>query len=157
MATWHIDAKWTPALASELAQLLDESGGNCAPVNKLRAAIAAKSGILGQRCQQAYETALPLVRDNLIEHDYREFMAVVTDILARSMGLDPPERGDWIQDAVIARAAALGMTAYAIAQASNGAVSDDHVQAYLTRRKSMGSHKLQHVLSALGLTVTPRG
>jgi hypothetical protein len=63
----------------------------------------------------------------------------------------PTDQHDWIQDAVIARAKVLGLTAYAIAQRTDGRVSADHVQAYLTRRKSMGSHKLQHVLWALGL------
>ena len=45
------------------------------------------------------------------------------------------------------------MSAYEIAKRTGGAVSEDHVQAYLTRRKSMGSHKLQHVLRALGLAI----
>lgn len=67
----------------------------------------------------------------------------------------PPSQQDWLQDAVIARAAKLGLTAYAIAQATGGKVSEDHVRAYLTRSKSMGSHKLQHVLVVLGLEVTP--
>jgi hypothetical protein len=65
-------------------------------------------------------------------------------------GIDPR---DWIQQAVIARAKALGLTAYRIAQMTDGAVSEDHVQAYLTRRKSMGSHKLQHVLRVLDLDI----
>jgi hypothetical protein len=54
---------------------------------------------------------------------------------------------------VIARAQTLGLTAYAIAKATNGRVSADHVQAYLTRRKSCGSHKLQHILTVLDLTL----
>lgn len=62
---------------------------------------------------------------------------------------------DDIQNIVIARAAALGLTSYAIAKNTNGRVSEDHVRDYLTRRKSMGSHKLQHVLLALGLEVRP--
>lgn len=60
-------------------------------------------------------------------------------------------RRDWVQDRVIARAAELGLTSYAIAKAAGGAVSEDHIQAYLTRKKSMGSHKLQHVLRVLRL------
>lgn len=66
-------------------------------------------------------------------------------------------RRDWIQEAVIARAAELGLTAYALAKLTGGAVSEDHVKDYLERRKSMGSHKLQHLLAALGLTVTAGG
>lgn len=60
-------------------------------------------------------------------------------------------RSDWIQSVVIARAAELGLTAYALAKATDWQVSEDHVRAYLGRRKSMGSHKLQHLLTALGL------
>jgi hypothetical protein len=60
---------------------------------------------------------------------------------------------DEIQETVIARAKKLGLSSYAIAKATNGAVSEDHVRAYLTHAKSMGSHKLQHVLKALGLSV----
>jgi hypothetical protein len=60
---------------------------------------------------------------------------------------------DWLQSVVIDRAKELGLTAYAIAKLTGWAVSEDHVQAYLTRRKSMGSHKLQHVLAALGQVV----
>lgn len=65
------------------------------------------------------------------------------------------ERGDWIQAAVIRQAEKLELTAYRIAQLTGGNVSEDHVRDYLTRKKSMGSHKLQHVLKALGLTVSP--
>jgi hypothetical protein len=63
---------------------------------------------------------------------------------------------DWIQSAVIARAAKLNLTAYAIAKLTDGAVSEDHVKDYLERRKSMGSHKLQHVLAVLGLALTAK-
>lgn len=69
----------------------------------------------------------------------------------------PPSKedlSDWIQDAVIARAEKLGLSSYAIAQATGGKVSEDHVRAYITRSKSMGSHKLQHVLQALGLRLS---
>jgi hypothetical protein len=55
---------------------------------------------------------------------------------------------------VIARAGELGLSAYAIAQQTRGAVSEDHVLAYLSRRKSMGSHKLQHLLRVLGLDIS---
>lgn len=61
---------------------------------------------------------------------------------------------DEIQEIVIARVARLGLTSYAIAKSSDWAVSEDHVRAYITRRKSMGSHKLQHVLRVIGLRVS---
>lgn len=60
---------------------------------------------------------------------------------------------DWVQEVVIARAAALGLTAHAIAKRTGDAVSEDHIVAYLKRRASMGSHKLQHVLRAIGVTL----
>ena len=62
--------------------------------------------------------------------------------------------GDWIQEAVIARAADLKLTAYEVAKRTGSAVSEQHVRDYLTRTKSMGSHKLQHVLRVLDLKVT---
>lgn len=62
-------------------------------------------------------------------------------------------RADWIQSRVIARAAELNLSSYEIAKRTGGAVSDDHVRKYLTRSASMGSHKLQHVLRVLGLTI----
>lgn len=61
--------------------------------------------------------------------------------------------GDWVQDAVIARAAELGLTAYALAKASG--VSQTHVRDYLSRNKTMGSHLLQQVLRVLRLKITP--
>lgn len=68
---------------------------------------------------------------------------------------DKPQ-ADWIQARVIARAEEMELSAYAIAKATNGAVSEDHVRDYLTRRKSMGSHKLQHVLRVLQLDVVEK-
>lgn len=70
--------------------------------------------------------------------------------------ISPVDRADWIQDRVISRAEQLELTAYAIAKATGGKVSEDHVRDYLTRKKSMGSHKLQHVLSVLGLEISER-
>lgn len=66
------------------------------------------------------------------------------------------DRRDWIQSAVIRRARELDLTAYAIAKLTNGRVSEDHVKKYLDKRASMGSHKLQHVLKALGLDIYVR-
>jgi DNA-binding phage protein len=66
---------------------------------------------------------------------------------------------DWIREAVIARANALGMSAGAISMQAGGKVTRQHVYKYLMGRATMGSAKLQHVLRVLGLqlveTVTP--
>ena len=67
------------------------------------------------------------------------------------MSEQPPT--DWIQSAVVARATELGLTAYAIAQLAENAVSEDAVKSYLTGRKSLTSAKLQHVLRVLGLSL----
>jgi hypothetical protein len=78
---------------------------------------------------------------------------LIGTLLEKAMDKTPYD--DWVQARVIARARELEMTAYAIAKTSDGRVSEDHVQAYLTKRKSMGSHKLQHVLRALRLEILP--
>jgi hypothetical protein len=66
---------------------------------------------------------------------------------------------DWIREAVIARADALGMSAGAIAAQTGGKVTRQHVYKYLMGRATMGSVKLQHVLRVLRLqlveTTTP--
>lgn len=67
--------------------------------------------------------------------------------------LSRDELRDWIQDACIARARELGLSAQQIADRTKGRVNVLHIQKYLDRRASCGSHKLQHILRALGLTV----
>lgn len=62
---------------------------------------------------------------------------------------------DWIQRTVVARARELKTNANAISVATGGAVSPDHVQAYLTGKKSMTTEKLQHVLRVLKLEIKP--
>lgn len=66
------------------------------------------------------------------------------------------KKADWIQERVAARVAELGLSSYAVAKLTADAgtpVSEDHVRDYLTRRHTMASWKLQHVLHVLGLTV----
>lgn len=63
---------------------------------------------------------------------------------------------DEIRDACAARAQELALTPYAIAKATDGAVSQDQVRAYLNGTSSMTSVRLQHVLRVLGLRLTPR-
>ena len=65
-----------------------------------------------------------------------------------------PRAADWVQARVAERAAELGLSAYAVAELVSGRVSASHVYDYLAKRKSMGSHKLAHVLTALGLDLT---
>lgn len=59
---------------------------------------------------------------------------------------------DEIRELVIRRANALGMTAYAIAKASDGKVRERQVRRYLRRECSLGAG-LQHVLKVLGLEI----
>lgn len=56
---------------------------------------------------------------------------------------------DTIQDALIDQMAKLGLNPNKVAEMLDGQVSRSHVCDYLTRRASIGSHKLQHVISAL--------
>lgn len=56
-----------------------------------------------------------------------------------------------------AQARRLGLSAYAVAKATQGKVSDDHVAAFFAGRKEMGSHRLDAVLAVLGLEVTEKG
>jgi hypothetical protein len=62
---------------------------------------------------------------------------------------------DAIQEVCIARAKEKDLTSYAIAKATDGQVSEDHVHKFLTRRSSMGTHKVQHILRVLGLAIKP--
>jgi hypothetical protein len=62
---------------------------------------------------------------------------------------------DAIHAAVVARAAELGMTAYAIARATDGAVNADTMAKYMRGGYAMGSDRLSHVLRVLGLCVRP--
>jgi hypothetical protein len=156
MGSWHVGMAWTPALALRLADILTAHGaGHLRPVLTLRKAAVARSPALGQRAEQAYQTAAQELRD---APDWPECRSAVARILAEAGcaggGEDIPEGADWVQATVMARALELGLTAYAIAQRTGGAVSEDHIQAYLTRRKSCGSHKLQHIFRALGLRLT---
>lgn len=72
------------------------------------------------------------------------------------MSRKSPDLTDWIQERVIARTKERGLTAYAIAQMTGGKVSHDHVKDFLERRKSMGSHKLQHILLALEIDLAAK-
>ncbi len=60
---------------------------------------------------------------------------------------------DKIQEQCIRRMRRLGLNPNLVA-AKAAEVSRTHVCDYLSRRKSMGSHKLQYVLRALGLGIT---
>lgn len=66
-----------------------------------------------------------------------------------------PRAADWLQARVAERAAELGLSAYAVAELVKGRVSASHVYDYLAKRKSMGSHKLCHLLVALRLGISP--
>ena len=63
---------------------------------------------------------------------------------------------DTIRAACIARAAELGLTAYAAAKLTGDAVTPDVMKDYLSGRTAMRSDKLSHVLRVLGLAVTER-
>ena len=64
---------------------------------------------------------------------------------------------DRIQSACIDRMEELGLNPNEVAAMVADRISRAHVYDYLTRRSSMGSHKLQHLLAALRLRVTDDG
>lgn len=65
------------------------------------------------------------------------------------------DRADWIQQRCIQRKAELGLTIAELYHLCNGHVSEAHIQSYLDRESSMGSHKLQWLLRALRLDIRP--
>lgn len=154
MASWGQGMVWTTKLASRLANVLDQGGGHCESVKKFRDAIRADSPILAQRAEAAYDEAHELIRGTATDEEFRRFLSAVGEILSEAMG-NVHDGSDWIQEAVITRAAELEKTAYRIAQDCDQLVSEDHIHKYLNRKSSMGSHKLQHVLRALGLQISP--
>jgi len=60
---------------------------------------------------------------------------------------------DKIQEQCIKRMETLGLNPNKVAELVGDKISRVHVYDYLSRRKSMGSHKLQHLLPALGLSI----
>lgn len=160
MSSWQT-FDWTPALALRLADVLAKHGaGHLRQTAQLRASAARGTlgPVLATRAEHAYEAAAAELRGT---EEYPAFVRAVGDVICAAQGLAPQrrertDRSDWIQEAAIRRAESLGLTAYTIAAGTGGAVSEDHVRDYLTRRKSMGSHKLQHVLRVLGLDLLPR-
>lgn len=58
-----------------------------------------------------------------------------------------------IREAVRAAAESRGLTAYAVAKATDGAVSDDMLKRYFADRSDLTSAKLDAVFRVLGLSV----
>lgn len=151
---WNQEITWTLEMATKLVDLIDEYDGSCDAVDKLRSAIRTKAPYVSQRAGVAFEEAREIIKQ-LAESPagYRQFLREVKAIVSEGEGSNREDLSDWIQDTVIDRAAQLEKTAYRIAQDCFHAVSEDHINDYLRRRKSMGSHKLQHVLRVLRLKV----
>jgi hypothetical protein len=150
MASWNNGIEWTPERATRIADIITEHGvaGRC--TTQLRQAIRAKSPVLGQRAEQAYDEAREEGKRVLTDDEYRTFVIDITDAL----GDAPPEREaiDWIQEWVIQRAHDLNLSPYEIAERTNGAISHDTAKRYMSRRGAMNSFKLQHILTVLGVT-----
>lgn len=72
---------------------------------------------------------------------------------AADTAADMGKAADAIQDACIARMAALDLNPNQVADKLDGRVSRTHVCDFLSRRASLGTHKLQHLLPALGLKI----
>jgi len=65
----------------------------------------------------------------------------------------PP--ADWLRDAVVARVQELGISGAELARRSG--VNQSQVSRYLAGVQSIASGSLQHLLTALDLTVVARG
>lgn len=63
--------------------------------------------------------------------------------------IDRDRLRDDIQDQVIARAAEFGWDADRLDVETAGRIGAEHIRGFLARERSMGSHKLQHLLRAL--------
>lgn len=63
---------------------------------------------------------------------------------------------DHIRTAIIARAAELGLTAYAIAQRCEGSPNNEAVRRYLTERCSLSTRYVSRICDALGLELRPK-
>jgi hypothetical protein len=74
---------------------------------------------------------------------------------AANAAADMGKGSDAIQDQCIAQMDKLGLNPNQVAEMLDGRVSRSHVCDYLTRRASIGSHKLQHLLAALDLEISP--
>lgn len=68
-----------------------------------------------------------------------------------------PDEADWIREIVIKRAEDMGITAYAIAEATGLEVSHDTMKRFLTRNGSIRSDHLSMIFSVLGLDVKKVG
>ncbi len=64
-----------------------------------------------------------------------------------------PAFHDDIQERCIASMLKLGMNPNQVADAVGGKIARSHVCDFLTRRASIGSHKLQHLLPVLKLDI----
>ena len=63
------------------------------------------------------------------------------------------QKNPTIREVVAARAAKLGLTAYAIAKRTEGVVSQDTVRRFLDGRGEISTGRLDAVLHVLGLVV----
>lgn len=63
--------------------------------------------------------------------------------------IDRDRLRDCLQDQVIARAAEFGWDANRLDVETAGRIGAEHIRGFLARERSMGSHKIQHLLRAL--------
>jgi len=68
----------------------------------------------------------------------------------------PPDDPDWLRPLIDARMTALGLSSYAVAQRTRGAVNEDTLRKYLRGLASLRADKLAPILRALGLSLTAR-
>lgn len=64
------------------------------------------------------------------------------------------DKPDTIRNAVIAAADRHGLTAYALAKATEGKVSESQMHRFFSGECHMSTEKLQHILPLLGLRIS---
>ena len=144
---------WTPELAIELADKIAALGLDSRQNRNLRSSAKNNSGaeILEKRAEQAMDAARGVVTGDGQE---REMLTMLREFLDRALngGRSTPDaqRNDPLREAVIDRMAELKITAYRVAQLSEGAVSEDAVRRYQTRVVSLNSRHVSAILSVLG-------
>lgn len=144
---------WTPELAIELADRIVALGLDSRQNHSLRASARNNGGteILEKRAEQAMDAARGSVTGDGQE---REMLTMFREFLDRALngGRSTPDaqRNDPLREAVIDRMAQLKITAYRVAQLSEGAVSEDAVRRYQTRMVSLNSRHVSVILSVLG-------
>lgn len=148
--------EWTNNRALKFVDLVTRHGaGHLPSVIKLRKAIAANSPIIDERVRNTMDNALDDLKTALSTEDFETFRRELSELLPIATR-KRTDLTDAIQEQCIARMHELGMVPNQVAKLVEQHITRAHVTDYLSRRASMGSHRLQHVLTALNLRLAEK-